>query len=107
VNKVETGVRARHLPTGLTATFQSRMQGKNREDALRLLAAKVAERKRSEQLGDEVSTRRAQLGSGDRSQKMRTYDFPEGLVVDHRFGIKVHRLQDVLRGDLELLRPPD
>lgn len=107
VNKVETAVRARHLPTGMTVSIQDeRSQGQNRERALQVLSARVAERRRQEIAAAETVTRRAQLGSGDRSQKMRTYDFPEGLAIDHKSGLKSKRLQEVLDGQLELLRPP-
>jgi peptide chain release factor 1 len=107
VNKVETAVRAIHRPTGITVSMQDeRTQGRNREKALRVLAARVTARLKAARESVETETRRTQLGSGDRSQKRRTYDFPEGIVVDHLRGVKTSRLAAVLDGDLDLLRPP-
>jgi peptide chain release factor 1 len=106
INKLETAVRVRHRPSGLVVSMQDeRYQARNRSKALRILAARLAARARLAAQTEERDLRRAQLGSGDRSVKMRTYDFPEGMVVDHRRGVRSNRLTDILDGDLDLLRP--
>lgn len=102
VNKTESAVRITHLPTGLSASCQDeRSQHKNREKALKILRARIYEhlrRRREEELGTE---RREQVGTGERAEKIRTYNFPQSRVTDHRAGITVYRLEDILDGDLD------
>ena len=107
VNKKDTAVRITHLPTGTVVECQEeRSQLQNRQRALALLRARLldAERRKSQQAQDEA--RRAHVGSGDRSEKIRTYNFPQGRVTDHRIGLTLYRLEEVLQGKLELFIEP-
>lgn len=105
INKRETAVRAHHLPTGIVVNIQDeRQQEQNKAKALQILSARVAAELEEGKKREEVATRRGQLGSGDRSQKRRTYDFPENLVVDHLRKTRTPLLSEVLNGNLDLLR---
>ena len=107
MQKNETAVRITHLPTGIVVACQDeRSQHRNREQALRILRAKlrdIQERKRESELRE---VRRRQIGTGDRSEKIRTYNFPQSRVTDHRIGLTIYRLEDVLDGDLDLVIDP-
>ncbi len=104
VNKVSTAVRITHIPTGIVATSQSeRSQHQNRVAALKVLRARLLDRIRSEQEGRVKERRRSLIGSGERSEKIRTYNFPQRRVTDHRMNLTLHRLEDVLNGDLDEL----
>ncbi|MBI5143602.1 MAG: peptide chain release factor 1 [Candidatus Omnitrophica bacterium] len=102
VNRTDSAVRITHLPTGMVVTCQDeRSQLKNKAKALRVLRARlfdIKHRERNEKISKE---RRAQVGSGDRSEKIRTFNFPDSRITDHRIGLTVHNLEDVLEGELD------
>jgi peptide chain release factor 1 len=103
VNTTDSAVRVVHLPTGIKIECQEeRSQLQNKEKALRYLRARLLQRAQEEAQAKEAATRRSQLGSGDRSEKIRTYNFPDGRVTDHRIKHTSHQLQDVLVGGEEL-----
>jgi peptide chain release factor 1 len=102
VNTTDSAVRVLHKPTGIKIEVQEeRSQRQNREKAMRYLRARLLKLEQERQQQEEAETRRSQVGSGERSEKIRTYNFPESRVTDHRVGVKVHRLQEVLQGDLD------
>ena len=104
VNRTETAVRITHLPTGIVVQCQDeKSQLKNKEQALRVLRARILERAEEEQAAATAADRRHQVGSGDRSQRIRTYNFPQGRVTDHRVGLTLHKLSAVLDGELDEL----
>jgi peptide chain release factor 1 len=99
VNTTDSAVRITHLPTGLMVAMQDeRSQHRNRAKAMDVLRARIYEKMRSEMHGAEADARRAMVGSGDRSERIRTYNFPQGRVTDHRIGLTLHRLEEVLAG---------
>ncbi len=107
VNKTDSAVRLTHLPSGIVVECQDeRSQHKNRARALSLLKARLlaAERERQEQA--QTESRRLQVGSGDRSERIRTYNFPQGRVTDHRVGLTLYKLDEILMGQLDLLVDP-
>ena len=102
VNTTQSAVRVTHLPTGIIASCQDeKSQLKNKEKALRVLRARILEKAQEEASGEQASERRSQVGTGDRSERIRTFNFPQGRVTDHRIGLTVHRLETILTGDLE------
>ncbi len=104
VNKVETAVRIKHIPTGTVVACQDeRSQFQNREKAMRILRAHLLERAEREQAEAIARQRRQQVGTAERSEKIRTYNFPQNRVTDHRIGQSVHQIEAVLDGDLEEL----
>jgi peptide chain release factor 1 len=95
-------VRLTHIPTGLVVTCQDeRSQIKNRAKALRVLKARLLERAQDEQAAAIAADRRSQVGTGERSERIRTYNFPQGRISDHRINLTIHRLPAVLEGDLD------
>ncbi len=104
VNKTESAVRITHLPTGLVVTCQDeKSQHKNRAKAMRVLRARLLQLLQEQQHAELAAARRAQVGTGDRSERIRTYNFPQNRVTDHRVNLTLHRLHDVLEGDIDEL----
>ncbi len=102
INKTESAVRITHLPTGLVVECQDeRSQHKNRDKAMRVLLARLMEREQLEQQQAVAADRRAQVGSGDRSERIRTYNFPQGRVTDHRINLTLYKLDAVMNGALD------
>ncbi len=107
VNKTDSAVRITHLPTGIVVECQDeRSQHRNRAKALALLKARLLERERARAGAALAKTRREQIGSGERSERIRTYNFPQGRVTDHRIGLTLHELEAILEGDLDRLLQP-
>ncbi|MDX8431473.1 MAG: peptide chain release factor 1 [Candidatus Algichlamydia australiensis] len=104
VNTTDSAVRITHLPTNTVVTCQEeRSQHKNRDKAMRLLKAKISETKRLEEEKKRAEERSEQVGTGDRSEKIRTYNYPQNRVTDHRIGLTLYKLDQVMQGDLEEL----
>jgi peptide chain release factor 1 len=107
VNTTDSAVRITHLPTGLVVTCQDeKSQHKNKSKAMRVLRARLLDKAREEQNNEVAQERRAMVSTGDRSAKIRTYNFPQSRITDHRIGLTLHRLNDILDGDLdEIINP--
>lgn len=102
VNVTDSAVRITHLPTGLVASCQDeRSQHKNRAKAMRVLRARLLEKAQGEQKAEISQKRREQVGAGERSEKIRTYNFPQNRVTDHRIGLTLHKLESILEGGVE------
>ncbi|MGD8644579.1 MAG: peptide chain release factor-like protein, partial [Chromatiales bacterium] len=107
VNKTDSAIRLTHLPTGIVVECQDeRSQHKNRARAMSLLQAKLLETERQKQVAEEAATRRSLVGSGDRSERIRTYNFPQGRITDHRINLTLYKLEDVMAGDLDQVVGP-
>ena len=104
VNRTETAIRITHIPTGIVVQCQDeKSQLKNKEKAMKVLRARLLDRARLEQAAEEAADRKSQVGSGDRSERIRTYNFPQGRVTDHRIGLTLHKIDAILNGELDEL----
>jgi peptide chain release factor 1 len=102
VNKTDSAIRITHLPTGLVAECQDdRSQHRNKAKAMAVLAARLRDKERSERAAREAATRKSLVGSGDRSDRIRTYNFPQGRLTDHRINLTLYKLGQVMDGDLD------
>jgi peptide chain release factor 1 len=107
VNKTDSAIRLTHLPTGIVVECQDeRSQHKNRARAMSLLQARLLEQEQQRQQSEIAESRRVQVGSGDRSQRIRTYNFPQGRITDHRINLTLYKLDEILAGNLDLLVDP-
>jgi peptide chain release factor 1 len=107
VNRTESAIRITHLPTGVVVECQDeRSQHKNRARAMGLLQAKLLAAEREKQRSEQAATRRSLVGSGDRSERIRTYNFPQGRITDHRINLTLYKLEDILQGHLDSLIQP-
>ncbi|MDH4190015.1 MAG: peptide chain release factor 1 [Betaproteobacteria bacterium] len=107
VNKTDSAIRVTHLPTGIVVECQdSRSQHKNREKALAVLAARIKDKQMREQAAKTASARKTLIGSGDRSERIRTYNFPQGRVTDHRINVTLYKIERIMDGELEDLIAP-
>ncbi len=107
VNKTDSAIRITHLPSGIVVECQDeRSQHKNRARALSLLKARLLDQQRAKQNAEQAESRRLQVGSGDRSQRIRTYNFPQGRITDHRINLTLYRLPEILDGNIDVLVDP-
>ncbi len=104
INKTDSAVRVTHLPTGIVVECQDdRSQHKNKDRALKVLAARIKDKQYHEQHAKEAATRKSLIGSGDRSERIRTYNFPQGRMTDHRINLTLYKLEYIMDGDLDEL----
>lgn len=102
INKTDSAVRVTHLPTGIVAECQDdRSQHRNKAKALQVLAARLQEKERNEQAAKDAAMRKGLIGSGDRSDRIRTYNFPQGRLTDHRINLTLYKLLSIMEGDLQ------
>jgi peptide chain release factor 1 len=102
VNKTDSAIRVTHIPTGLVAECQDdRSQHRNKAKALAVLAARLRDKDRNERAAKDAATRKGLIGSGDRSDRIRTYNFPQGRLTDHRINLTLYKLQSILDGELD------
>jgi len=107
VNTTDSAIRITHLPTGLVVECQDeRSQHKNKARAMSLLGARLLEQEKAEQAREQAASRKLQVGSGDRSQRIRTYNYPQGRVTDHRIGLTLYKLEELLGGTLDMVVEP-
>ena len=102
INKTESAIRITHKPTGMVVTCQDeRSQHKNRESAMKMLRSRLYDIKQREQQSQIAADRKSQVGTGDRSERIRTYNFPQGRVTDHRIGLTLYKIDAIMNGDLD------
>jgi peptide chain release factor 1 len=101
VNKTESAIRITHLPTGVIVECQDeRSQFKNKDKAMKILRSRLYEAEQEKQNAEMASERRSQVGTGDRSERIRTYNYPQGRITDHRIGLTIYKFDDMLNGNL-------
>ena len=104
INKTDSAVRITHLPTGIVVECQDgRSQHKNKAQAMSVLVARIRDQQTREQSAKTAATRKSLIGSGDRSERIRTYNFPQGRVTDHRINLTLHKIDAIMDGDLDAL----
>ena len=104
VNKTESAIRITHLPTGVVVEGQDeRIQYKNKDRAMKILRSKLVDAERQKQQSAIAAERKSQVGTGDRSERIRTYNFPQGRVTDHRIGLTLYKIDAVMDGDLDAI----
>jgi peptide chain release factor 1 len=101
VNTTDSAVRITHLPTGIVVTSSEKSQHQNRARAMQVLRARLYDLERQRREAERAADRKGQVGSGDRSERIRTYNFPQGRLTDHRIGLTLYRLDQVMQGDLD------
>ncbi len=102
INKTESAIRITHLPTGVVVECQDeRSQYKNKDKAMKVLKSRLLQAKQEEQASSIAAERKSQVGTGDRSERIRTYNYPQGRITDHRIGLTLYKLEDVLNGNLD------
>ncbi len=102
VNKTESAIRITHIPTGTVVECQDeRSQHKNKERAMKILYSRIYEKEREKQAEEVAAQRKSQVGTGDRSERIRTYNFPQGRVTDHRIGLSLYKIDSIMNGDLD------
>lgn len=102
INKTESAIRITHLPTGIVAECQDeRSQYKNKDKAMRILRSRILHAEREKQQSRIAGERKAQVGTGDRSERIRTYNYPQRRVSDHRINLTLYKIEDILNGDLD------
>jgi len=107
VNKTDSAIRITHIPTGIVVECQDeRSQHKNRARAMSLLQARLLNDEVEKQLAEQTESRRLQVGSGDRSERIRTYNYPQGRVTDHRINLTLYKLEEIANGALEQVIDP-
>jgi peptide chain release factor 1 len=107
VNTTDSAVRVTYIPTGMVVTCQDeKSQLQNKEKALKILRARIKEAEEEKQMSEQIERRRLQIGTGDRSERIRTYNYPQGRVTDHRINLTLYKLDEILEGDLDQLTDP-
>ena len=107
VNRTESAIRITHIPTGVVVTCQDeKSQIKNREKAMRVLRSRIFDAMKTEKEAEYAAVRRGQVGSGDRNERIRTYNFPQGRVTDHRIGLTLYKLDEFMQGDMDAMLDP-
>ena len=102
INKTSSAVRLIHEPTGIVVECQTeRSQFQNRDNAMRMLRTKLYEIEKQKQDSEVANARKSQVGSGDRSEKIRTYNYPQGRITDHRIGMSIYQMENFLNGDID------
>ena len=107
VNTTDSAVRITHQPTGLIVICQDeKSQHKNKAKALKVLSARLFDKQEAERMAEESEARRSQVGSGDRSERIRTYNFPQNRLTDHRIGLTLYKLDQIVEGDIDQVVEP-